>query len=146
MSEKKKLRRTLLFGYSKKATTEYINQLISDYEKLCEEQTAEIAEVKKQNQTLMSENAESFKKLEELENEREYVSKAVISAELRAKKVMEDTEKEMAVLKANKAAELAMADDELAKLREQIKNLKLSAVETLRRYEAQMDNLIEEEK
>lgn len=138
----KKIRKAL-FGYKKKDVTEYIDRIVSDYEKVIEEQKAEISDIKRQNQTLIAENAESFKKLEELQKEREYVSKAVISAELRAKKVMEDTEKEMATLKANKAAEIALADEELKKLKENINSLKLSAVATLKKYEAQMNELVD---
>ena len=141
----KKLRKAL-FGYSKKDVTEYISSIVNDYEKVIEEQQTEISDIKRQNQTLISENAESFKKLEELLKEREYVSKAVISAELRAKKVMEDTEKEMATLKANKAAEIALAEEELRKLKDNINSLKLSAVATLKKYEAQMNELVDGEK
>ena len=137
----KKLRKAL-FGYRKKDVTEYIDSIVTEYEKVIEEQKAEITDIKRQNQTLLSENADSFKKLEELQKEREYVSKAVISAELRAKKVMEDTEKEMATLKANKAAEIALAEEELKKLKDSINSLKFSAVETLKKYEAQMNDLV----
>ena len=137
----KKLRKAL-FGYKKKDVTEYIDSIVTEYEKVIEEQKAEITDIKRQNQTLLSENADSFKKLEELQKEREYVSKAVISAELRAKKVMEDTEKEMATLKANKAAEIALAEEELRKLKDSINSLKVSAVETLKKYEAQMNDLV----
>ena len=141
----KKIRKAL-FGYRKKDVTEYIDRIVSDYEKVIEEQKNEISDIKRQNQTLIAENAESFKKLEELQKEREYVSKAVISAELRAKKVMEDAEKEMATLKANKAAEIALADEELKKLKENINSLKLSAVATLKKYEAQMNELVDGDK
>ena len=48
----------------------------------------------------------------------------------------------MAELKANKAAEIALADEELKKLKDEIANLKLSAIATLHKYEAQMDDLI----
>ena len=50
----------------------------------------------------------------------------------------------MATLKANKAAEIALAEEELKKLRAQIAELKQSAVATLRKYEAQMDDLVVE--
>lgn len=140
--DKKRLRKAL-FGYRKKDVTEYIDSIVSDFEKVIEEQKNEIAEIKRQNQTLMAENSESFKKIEEMQKERDYISKAVISAELRAKKVIEDAEAEMATLKANKAAEIALADEELKKLKENINNLKLSAVATLKEYEAQMNDLID---
>ena len=140
--DKKRLRKAL-FGYRKKDVTEYIDSIVSDFEKVIEEQKNEIAEIKRQNQTLMAENSESFKKIEEMQKERDYISKAVISAELRAKKVIEDAEAEMATLKANKAAEIALADEELKKLKENINNLKLSAVATLKEYEAQMNELID---
>ena len=131
-----------LFGYKKKAVTEFVEDLVAKYEQTIANQKEEIAQIKKQNQTLIAENGESFKKLRELEAERDYVSKAVISAEKRAESVMEETEKEMATLKANKMAEIAMANEELEKLKEQIASLKQSAVATLKKYEAQMDDLI----
>lgn len=139
--DKKRLRKAL-FGYRKKDVTEYIDSIVSDFEKVIEEQKSEIAEIKRQNQTLIAENSESFKKIEQMQKERDFVSQAVISAELRAKKVMEDTEAEMATLKANKAAEIALAEEELKKLKENINSLKLSAVETLKKYEAQMNDLV----
>lgn len=141
--ENKKLKRGL-FGFKKKAVNGYIAELVNKYEKELSAKEDECSALKKQNKTLVEENAEIFSKLTELENEREYVSKAVISAEVRAKKVKEDTEEEMATLKANKMAEIALANEELEKLRQQINSLKLSAVATLREYENQMGNLVED--
>ena len=139
--ENLKLKRGL-FGFRKKHVNSYIADLCEKYEKELLEKSEENIALKKQNMVLTEENAESFKKLCELEAEREYISKAVISAEQRAKKVMEETEEEMATLKANKMAEIAMANEELEKLREQINSLKASAVATLRKYESQMDSLV----
>lgn len=139
--EKGKIKRSL-FGYSKKSVLSYIDEIVSDYEKQASELREENSEFKKQNQTLMNENAAHFKKLEEYEAERESVSGAIISAQLRAKKMIEEAEQEMAELKANKAAEIALADEELKKLKDEIANLKLSAIATLHKYEAQMDDLI----
>ncbi len=139
--EKGKIKRSL-FGYSKKSVLSYIDEIVSDYEKQANELREENSEVKKQNQTLMNENASHFKKIEEYEAERESVSGAIISAQLRAKKMLEEADQEMAELKANKAAEIALADEELKKLKDEIANLKLSAIATLHKYEAQMDDLI----
>ena len=134
--------KTALFGYKKKDVTAFVDELITKYEQTIQSQKEEIAQIKKQNQALIAENGDSFKKLRDLEAEREYVSKAVISAEKRAKCVMEEAEKEMATLKANKMAEIALANEELEKLKTQIESLKKSAVATLKKYEAQMDDLI----
>ena len=134
--------KTGLFGYKKKAVCEFVDELVTKYEQTIANQKEEILQIKRQNQTLIAENGEGFKKLRELENERDYVSKAVISAEKRAQSVMEETEKEMATLKANKMAEIALANEELEKLKEQIASLKQSAVATLKKYESQMDDLI----
>ena len=141
--ENRKLRKRL-FGYRKKDVNAYIAELVSKYEKEISVKEEECIALKNQNKTLVEENAEIFAKLTELEGEREYVSKAVISAEVRAKEVKEDTEEEMATLKANKLAEIALANEELEKLRQQINALKLSAVATLREYENQMGNLVDE--
>lgn len=133
-----------LFGYKKKYVNAYISSLVEKYEKEISEYQEENVSLKKQNAVLFDENAETFKKLTELETERDYISKAVISAELRAEKVMEETAEEMEKLKANKMAEIAVANEELEKLREQINSLKASAVATLRKYESQMGDLIGE--
>lgn len=139
--EEKRLK-VRLFGYGKKSVNAYIADLCGRYEKRLSELQEENGVLKKQNTVLTEENAESFKKLCELEGEREFISKAVISAELRAKKVMEETEEEMATLKANKMAEIALANEELEKLKNQINELKASAVATLRKYESQMGDLV----
>ena len=140
--EKGKLKKGL-FGYRKKYVNAYVAELCEKYEKKLLQMQEECTTLKKQNAVLTEENADSFKKLCELEAEREYISKAVISAEQRAQKVMEDTEKEMATLKANKMAEIALANEELEKIRQQINELKASAVATLRKYESQMGDLID---
>ena len=134
--------KTALFGYKKKDVTAFVDELITEYEQTIQSQKEEIAQIKKQNQALIAENGDSFKKLRDLEAEREYVSKAVISAEKRAKCVIEEAEKEMATLKTNKMAEIALANEELEKLKTQIESLKKSAVATLKKYEAQMNDLI----
>ena len=131
-----------LFGYKKKSVMAYINEIVSDYEARINSMREKIDEMKKQNQTLVNENAAYFKRIEEYEAERESISGAIISAELRAKNVLENAEQEMAALKANKAAEIALADEELKKVKSEIESLKLSAIATLHKYEAQMDELI----
>jgi len=140
----KKLRRRL-WGFKKKDVLNYIDTLVSDYEKSIEEYKEDAENFKKQNQTLISENAELFKKVSDLESEREYISKAVISAELRAKKVLEDANAEAEALREKKEAELNATNEEILSLKTQIRTLKLAAVATLRKYEAQFDEITGEE-
>lgn len=140
--EKNKAIKCGLFGYKKKSVLSYINEIVTEYEKQATELKDEINEIKKQNQTLMNENAAHFKAIEEYEAERESISGAIISAQLRARKVLDEAEQEMATLKANKAAEIALAEEDLKKIKEEIGNLKLSAIATLHKYESQMEDLI----
>ncbi len=130
-----------LFGYSKKDVGAYIEGLVSAYEKKMGELDDDIKDLKRQNQTLASENAELFNKVNGYEVERSHVSNAVISAEIRAAKVLDDAKKDADELVVHKKAELIKTQAEIDDLKEQIKSLKLAAVATVRKYEEQFDRL-----
>lgn len=133
-----------LFGYKKKDVMQYIENLTAEYENKLAEKEEDIKEVKRQNQTLAAENADLFRKVKEYEAEREHISNAVISAEIRAAKVLEEAKKEADNLLAQKNLELQNTQAEIDELKAQITSLKLAAVATVRKYEAQFEKLVGE--
>lgn len=133
--------KTKLFGYSKKDTMAYIDSLISEYEAKIADYNNRLQKQKKENETLIAENKEIFLRIEQLEEERQFVSQAVISAQKRAQAVIEEAEEEAKRIIAQTNADLEDTRRETETLREQIKTLKIKAVAAIRKYESQLDEI-----
>lgn len=138
--ENKKLK-TRLFGYSKKGVTAYVDTIITQYEDKIKELSEHSEKQKRENQTLMEENKELFVRISELEREREFISRAVIAAEEKAQKILDDANTAAEQMKNQTFADLEETRNETEALREQIKTLKLKAVAAIRKYETQLDEI-----
>ena len=128
-----------LFGYRKKDVTTYIGDTVSEYENKISELTGDVSAAKKQIETLLAENNKLFERVTLLESEREVVSKAVISAEQRAEKIVKDSEKRAEEIQMAKEKELADADEELERIKSQIRTIKLNAIAAVRKFEDDID-------
>ena len=138
--ENKKLK-TRLFGYSKKGVAAYVDTIITQYEDKIKELSEHSEKQKRENQTLMEENKELFVRISELEREREFISRAVIAAEEKAQKILDDANTAAEQMKNQTFADLEETRNETEALREQIKTLKLKAVAAIRKYETQLDEI-----
>lgn len=140
----KKLRKGLC-GYRKKDVMAYMDEITNRYETALTEKSEEITRLKGQNQALVEENSELYKKVAGFESEREVISRAVISAEQRAAQILREADAASEKLVRQTKDDLEEKREEIRELKAQIRTLKLSSVATLRKYESQLEKLAAED-
>ncbi len=137
------LRKTM-GGYKREDVVLYIESLVKKYEDLLEEEKEETRAARAEAEAAMQENAVLSQKLRALEAERDSVSRAVISAQREADKILADAEEKGAALVQEKEQEAIRTEERIAALRSEIHTLRLSATAALRRYEKSLTELVPE--
>lgn len=128
-------------GYKRDDVVAYIESLVKKYEKALEAAHQEKEDVRREMEAMTKENATLFKRLQEMEAERDSVSRAVISAQKEAEQIREAARAEGAEYLAQKAKEAEETEEEMRRLRREIRTMRLSAAAAIRKYEASLAEL-----
>ena len=137
------LRKTM-GGYKREDVVLYIESLVKKYEGLLCEEKEETRAARAEAEAAIKENAALAQKLSALEAERDSVSRAVISAQREADKILADAAEKGAALVWEKEQEVVRTEEKIAALRSEIHTLRLSATAALRRYEKSLAELVPE--
>lgn len=140
--EELQLRKTMGGGYKREDVTEYVDTLVKKYEDLLDAAKKEAEEARAEAEAAVKENAKLFEKLHILEAERDSVSRAVISAQREADKILQEAKAEADALLREKQLEISRMDSELFSVRSEIHSLRLSAAAALRRYESSLADIV----
>jgi len=139
--EELQLRKTM-GGYKREDVTRYVDALVKKYEALLHAEKEETAAARAETEAAIKENATLFEKLSALEAERDSVSRAVISAEREAEKILADAKEKGEALLREKEQEVVRVEGQLAALRAEIHTLRLSAAAALRKYENSLADIV----
>lgn len=139
--EELQLRKTM-GGYKREDVTLYIDSLVKKYEELLLAEKEETRAARAEAEAAAKENAALFEKLSALEAERDSVSRAVISAQREADKILADAKCKGDALVLEKEQEVLRVEGQLAALRAEIHTLRLSAAAALRKYENSLADIV----
>ncbi len=139
--EELQLRKTM-GGYKREDVTAYIASLVKKYEEQLLKAGEETVAARAEAAAAEKENAKLFEKLQNLEAERDSVSRAVISAQREAEKILEEAREKGEALVAEKEEAVTRMEKKLSALRTEIRSLRLSAAAALRKYEATLGELV----
>ncbi len=139
--EELQLRKTM-GGYKREDVTAYIASLVKKYEEQLLKAGEETAAARAEAAAAAKENAKLFEKLQSLEAERDSVSRAVISAQREAEKILEEAEEKGRALVSEKEEAVRRMEGKLSALRADIRSLRLSAAAALRKYEGTLGELV----
>ena len=142
--EELQLRKTV-GGYKRDAVKAYIEALVKKYEDLLSESAEALEAAKAEADAACKENAALFEKVRKLEEERDSVSRAVISAQREAEKILEEAEEKGGKIVAEKEAEAKKLSDKANDIRQEIRTLRLGAAAALRKYEGALGAMLPEE-
>ncbi|NLY43671.1 MAG: hypothetical protein GX066_06840 [Clostridiaceae bacterium] len=144
MSGEKRFR-TSLFGYKRQDVYEFIEKLSKDFEEQFKEKDDELALLRNQNQDLKKNLEELKSKLDTLESGRTHIANAIIKAEEQAKNIIEDAMREGEERKKELQRQINELKNKLKMLKNELYELRVEAINTIRRYESQLVELVEEE-
>ncbi|MDK2801194.1 MAG: hypothetical protein PWP27_1868 [Clostridiales bacterium] len=133
-----------LFGYKKQDVYNFIDKLAKDLEEQIKVKDDELATLRNQNKDLKSQVEELSSKLQEIENGRTYIANAIIKAEEQAKNIVEDAIREAERKKEELQEEINLEKNKLENAKQQLKELRLQAINIMRKFELQLVELTEE--
>lgn len=139
--EELQLRKTM-GGYKRDDVKAYIEALVKKYEDLLTEAREALEAAKAESDAAAKENARLFEKVRALEEERDSVSRAVISAQREAEKILSDAREKGDAIIAEKEAEAKKVSEKADKIREDIRNLRVGAAAALRNYEGALRTML----
>ncbi len=129
-------------GYKREDVTAYIDALVKKYEGLLQTAQEDTKAAKAEADAAAKENAKLFEKISGLEAERDSVSRAVISAQREADKILAEAKEKGDAMIREKEQEVVRMEGNLAALRAEIHSLRLSAAAALRRYENSLADIV----
>ncbi len=142
--EEVQLRKTM-GGYKRADVAAYIESLTKKYEAQLLEVRESFLAARAEAEAAISENAKLFEKITQLEAERDSVSRAVISAQREADKILAEAKEKADALLLEKELELTKANASIARVYADIHTLRLSAAAALRKYESALSALDKED-
>jgi len=137
--------RTSLFGYKKKDVYDYIEKLARDLEERIRAKDNELNNLRNQNKYLISQNEELMSKLRVIEGDRSFIADAIIKAEEQAKFIIDQAVKEAERQREELIAKTAEEKERLSMVQDEIRQLRLNAIEIIRRYEEDLAAIVPEQ-
>ncbi len=126
-------------GYKRDDVNHYVASLVAKYEKEIADAQKEAENARCENAALTKQNAELFRKVEQLEADRDSVSRAVIAAQQQADLICEEAKRKGDALLQEKAEEVAQTERTLQRLQGEIRSLRLAATAAIRKYERELN-------
>jgi cell division initiation protein len=135
-----------LFGYNKKDVYNFIEKLTNEFEGEIESKNKLIQDLKYDKEKLQNEINSLRDELNKIENDRSYIAEAIIKAERQAKDIVD-----RAIVEANKKKDelLIKIEDEKGrfnKVKGELYELKVNAINTIKNYQSQLEDLIKDKK
>jgi len=133
-----------LFGFSKQDVNSYIENLIKDFENKIKGYEAEIDRLTNENRELRQKYEKIAAEEERIYQEKERIAEVLLQAQKNAQLMIEEA-RIKAIEERNKIQEITEKEKEkLVDIKEQIRTLKMVVTNTLKKYEAQLDGIVDE--
>ena len=136
---------TSLFGFRKSDVNSYIEKILKEFDDKLKEKDEEIAILRNQSRELKAKYEELAAKENQINEDRTKIADVLIKAKESAELILEDA-RIQAIEEKRKLEELIESEREkLVDIKAELKSLKSDVVNTLKKYEGQLDEFIENE-
>lgn len=136
---------TSLFGFKKVDVNTYIEKLLREFDDKLKEKDEEIAALKNQNREFKQKYEDLFKKADQINEDRERIASVLIKAQQQAQSMLLEARQEALEEKRKLEETIEIEKEKLVDIRQELKTLKSEVVNTLKKYEAQLGGIINEE-
>jgi cell division septum initiation protein DivIVA len=137
--------RGALHGFNKDDVNQYIEKILQEFESKLNEKEEEIMRLKSENNELSKKYGELSLKEQQLNEDRARIADVLIKAEEKAQLILDEA-KAQAIGEKNKIEELIENEKEkLVDIKDEIRTLRKNIVDVLKKYEAQLGDILGEE-
>lgn len=137
---------TSLFGFKKTDVNIYIEKMLREFDDRLKEKDDEINAWKNQFKDVKSKYEELSKKAEQINEDRAKIADVLIKAQEKAELMIEDARVQALDEKKKLEIVIEQEKEKLVDIKEEIRLLKSEVVGTLKKYEVQLSDIIDESK
>ncbi|HHV99459.1 MAG TPA: hypothetical protein GXX36_07775 [Clostridiaceae bacterium] len=134
--------RTSLFGFKKSDVNSYVEKILREFDNMLKEKENEINKIKSQNEDIKERYNELLSKSEQINADRAKVADALIQAQEKAERILEDARNQALQEKKSIEELIEKEKEKLIDIKEELRVLKSEAANVLKKYEMQLGNLI----
>lgn len=125
---------TVLFGFRKKDVSAYILSMAEEFQK-------KLDGLEEQNRRLTEQNRELEKDIDELRQERAFISDALLKAKRQAEAIIDEAQQQADRQRSEAAAELQKVREQIASERQRVGTLREAAKDALEYYQQQLSEI-----
>lgn len=137
--------RNSLFGFNKVDVNTYIEKILREFDDKLKEKDDELSALKNQNKELKQKYEDIYKKSDQINEDRAKIANVLIKAQEQAQTMLEDAKIEALDEKKKLEVTIEQEKEKLVDVRQELKSLKSEVVNTLKKYEIQLDGMLEED-
>jgi len=134
--------RTSLFGFKKSDVNSYVEKILREFDNMLKEKENEINNIKSQNEDIKERYKELLSKSEQINADRAKVADALIQAQEKAERILEDARNQALQEKKSIEELIEKEKEKLIDIKEELRVLKSEVANVLKKYEMQLGNLI----
>jgi cell division septum initiation protein DivIVA len=136
---------TSMFGFKKSDVNSYIEKILREFEEKLKEKDDEISALKNQSRDIRQKYEELARKADQINEDRAKIADVLIKAQEKAELMLEDA-RAQAVEEKKRLEEMIESEREkLVDIKAELKTLKSEVINTLKKYENQLSDIIQNE-
>jgi len=136
--------RTSLFGFKKSDVNSYIEKMLKEFDERLKEKDNEISTYKNQAREFKAKYEDIASKADQINEDRAKIAGVLIKAQEKADSIIEDAKTQAMEEKKRLEEIIEREREKLVDIKAELKVLKSEVVNTLKKYEAQLGDIIEE--
>jgi len=135
--------RTSLFGFKKSDVNSYVEKMLEEFGHKLKEKDDEINYIKNQGKETKIKYEELLKKADQINEDRAKIASVLIKAQEKADGMIDDARLQAVEEKKKLEGMVEQEREKLVDIKQELKGLKTEVVTTLKKYEGQLDGIIE---
>ncbi|MDQ2087400.1 hypothetical protein RBH29_13290 [Herbivorax sp. ANBcel31] len=134
---------TALFGFKQSDVNSYIEKILREFDDKLKEKEEEIVELKNQCRELRIKYEDIARKSGQANEDRSKIADVLIKAQEKAELILEDAQKQANEERKKLSEKTEQEKEKLVDMKEEIKFLKKEISATLKKYESDLDSVVE---
>lgn len=136
--------RTSLFGFKKTDVNLYIEKILQEFDEKLKSKDEEISNLKNQGREIKIKLDEMMQKADQINEDRAKISEVLIKAQEKADTIIEEARLQAIEEKKNLEGLVEKEKEKLVDMKGELKVLKSEVINTLKKYEGQLNEFIAE--
>jgi len=137
--------RSSMSGFKKSDVNNYIERLLREFEDKLKEKDSEILNLKNQNKEIRAKYEDLASKADQINEDRSKIASVLLKAQEKAELMINEAKSRADEEKKTLEAAIEQEKEKFVDIKEELKKLKNGVIDTLKKYDVQLTEMIKEE-